>query len=310
MITVLAGGVGAARFLTGLLAVVPPAEVTAIVNTGDDVRFHGLHISPDVDTVTYTLAGAINQETGWGLAGESWAAMDALARYPASLTWFRLGDRDLGTHLYRTGRLAEGATLSEVTADIAAAWGLGLRLLPMSDDPVQTRVTIMRDSQPLEVGFQEYFVQLSHAVPVRKVRFAGAAEARPAPHVIDAITDAELVIISPSNPLVSIGPIRAVPGVEEALAARRETTVAISPIIAGAAVKGPADRMLAELGHEMSAVGVARIYAPIAGALVLDEADAGLGDRVEQAGLRAVVTPTLMHGPVEAAALAKTVLSR
>lgn len=318
MITALAGGVGAARFLSGLLAVVPPQEVTAVVNTGDDVELHGLHISPDLDTVTYTLAGAINRDTGWGLTGETWSTMDALERFAgqppsssaAGITWFRLGDRDVATHLYRTGRLAEGATLSTVTAEIASAWGLGLRLLPMSDDRVETRVTVGDHGASHEIGFQEYFVALGHGVPVSAVRFAGATDARPSPEVIDAITGAEMVIISPSNPLVSIAPIRAVPGVEAALAARRASTVAISPIIAGAAVKGPADRMLAELGHEPSVVGVARLYAPIAGTLVIDEADAGLASRVEGAGLRCVVTTTLMHGPAEAAALAKAVLER
>jgi LPPG:FO 2-phospho-L-lactate transferase len=318
VITVLAGGVGAARFLTGLLAVVPPQEVTAVVNTGDDVDLHGLHISPDLDTVTYTLAGAINRETGWGLTGETWSAMDALGRFaghaPASssagITWFRLGDRDLATHLYRTGRLAEGATLSAVTSEIAGAWGLTLRLLPMSDDPVETRVTVGAEGTPHEIGFQEYFVGLGHGVAVRAVRFAGAPESTPAPGVIDAIGEAEVVIISPSNPLVSIAPIRAVPGVEAALGARRRSTVAVSPIIAGAAVKGPADRMLAELGHEMSVVGVARLYAPIAGTLVIDEADADLASQVEGLGMRCVVTTTLMRGPAEAAALAKVVLGR
>jgi LPPG:FO 2-phospho-L-lactate transferase len=318
VITVLAGGVGAARFLTGLLAVVPPTDVTAVVNTGDDVVLHGLSISPDLDTVVYTLAGAINRETGWGLTGETWSAMDAMARYEAhapsqsaaGVTWFRLGDRDLATHLYRTGRLAEGATLSTVTSEIARAWGLGLRLLPMSDDRVETRVTVDDGAAPHEVGFQDYFVGLRHSVPVREVRFAGAASAEPGPGVIDAVKAADLVIISPSNPIVSIGPIRAVPGLEAVLRSRRASTVAVSPIIAGSAVKGPADRMLAELGHEMSALGVARLYAPIAATLVIDEADAGLATQVEEAGVRCIVAPTLMHGPPEAAALAKVVLGQ
>lgn len=313
MITALAGGVGAARFLTGLLAVVAPSEVTAVVNTGDDVSLHGLHISPDLDTVTYTLAGAINRELGWGLAGETWSAMDALERYApqaprgsnAGTTWFRLGDRDLATHLYRTRRLDEGAALSQVTAEIAAAWGLGLRILPMTDDRVETRVVIDEASE--EIGFQEYFVGRRHDVAVRSVSFAGIDDALPAPGVLDALAS-DIVVVCPSNPIVSIGPIRALRGVESALMTRRSATVAVSPIIAGHAVKGPADRMMAELGHHPSVIGVARLYAPIAATLVIDEADADRVGEVEREGLRCVVAPTLMHGPAEAAALARAVL--
>jgi LPPG:FO 2-phospho-L-lactate transferase len=312
VITALAGGVGAARFLAGLTAVVDPSEVTAVVNTGDDLELHGLWISPDLDTVIYTLAGAINPETGWGLTGESWQAMDALRRYQdvrppisrAATTWFGLGDRDLATHLYRTARRREGATLSEVTAEIAAAWGLRLRLLPMSDDPVPTMVTVASG----EIGFQDYFVGLRHSVAVSAVRFAGAEAARPAAGVLEAIEEAEVVVICPSNPLVSIGPIRAVPGVEQAIIARRSRVVAISPIVAGAAIKGPADRMLAELGHEASVVGVARLYAPLAATLIIDVADAKLAGAVEAEGLTCVVAPTMMTGPLEAAALAKVAL--
>ena len=316
MITCLAGGVGAARFLTGLLRVVDASEVTAIVNTGDDLTLHGLRICPDLDTVTYTLAGAINPELGWGLAGETWSAMDALARYEtvapagssAGLTWFRLGDRDLATHLYRTRRLDEGATATQVAAEIAQAWGLGLRMLPMSDDPIETRVTIVEAGREVEVGFQEYFVGRRHEVEVRAVRWAGITAARPGPDVVAAITGADLVVICPSNPIVSIGPIRAVPGVEAALAARRSTTVAVSPIVAGAAIKGPADRMMASLGHESSVVGVARLYAGVATTLVVDDADAASEAAVEHEGVRCVTAPTVMHGPAEAEALAKTVL--
>jgi LPPG:FO 2-phospho-L-lactate transferase len=317
VITVLAGGVGAARFLIGLLAVVPPATVTAVINTGDDILLHGLHISPDLDTVTYTLAGAINGEQGWGLRDETWSAMDALGRYGrlapagsvAGTTWFGLGDRDLATHLYRTQRLAEQAPLSVVTAEIAAAWGLQLRLLPMTDDQVETRVTVAVGGTHTEIGFQEYFVGRRHDVAVAGVRFAGIERATPGPGVLDAIGEADMVVVCPSNPVVSIGPVRAVPGIEEAILARREATVAVSPIIAGAAVKGPADRMLADLGHESSVVGVARLYAPIAATLVIDEADRERVAEVEAEGVRCVVAPTLMHGPPEAAALARIVLS-
>jgi LPPG:FO 2-phospho-L-lactate transferase len=305
VLTALAGGVGAARLLRGLVAVADPAAVTAIVNTGDDIVLHGLAISPDLDTITYTLAEAISREQGWGLEGETWHAMEALERY-AGQTWFRLGDKDLATHLYRTQRRAEGATLTEVTAEIVRAWGLELRLLPMSDDRVETRLTVAGEG---EIGFQEYFVGRRHDVAVASVRFVGAEAAQPGPEVLAAIAEAERVVICPSNPIVSIGPVLAVPGVADAVRARREDAVAVSPIIAGAALKGPADRLLTELGHESSVVGVARIYAEFAATLVIDEADAALAGAVEAAGMRAVVAPTIMSGPERAAALAKVVLA-
>ncbi len=304
MIAVLAGGVGAARLLLGLLEVVEPAAVVAIVNTGDDTNLHGLHISPDLDTITYTVAGASNLETGWGLAGESWTVMDALERFGAP-TWFRLGDRDIATHLHRTGRLAAGATLSEVSREVAAAFGLPIALLPMSDDPVRTRLELVEGG---EVDFQEYFVRLRHAVAVRSIRYAGAPEARPAPGVLEALRDARRVVIAPSNPLLSIGPILALPGVAQVLAARRDRVVAISPIVAGAAIKGPADRLLAELGHEPSALGVARLLAPYAGAFVADERDAALAPAIGALGLRCALTDTLMATPGVAASLARAAL--
>jgi LPPG:FO 2-phospho-L-lactate transferase len=303
VITTIAGGVGAARVLTGLVRVVEPHDVVAIVNVGDDLELHGLHVSPDLDTVTYTLAGAINPETGWGLAGESWHAMGALERY-GGVTWFRLGDLDLATHLYRTQRLADGADLATVTAEIVHAWGLGVRLLPATNDRLRTRVTLADG----EVSFQEYFVHRRHAEPATAVRFDGAPEARPAPGVLDAIADADVVVIAPSNPIVSIDPVLAVAGVRDAVASRRDDVVAVSPIVAGAALKGPADRLLRELGHEPSVVGVARLYAGLAATLVIDVADEALARDVEAAGMRCVVTPTVMHGPPEAAALATTVI--
>lgn len=302
--TAIAGGVGAARFLRGLLEVVPPTDVTAVVNTADDIVLHGLHISPDLDTVTYTLAGAIDSERGWGLTGETWAAMEALDRYGGE-SWFRLGDRDLATHLYRTQRRSEGAPLSAVTAEIAAAWGLELRLLPVTDDPIETRVHVRGEG---EVGFQEYFVARAHSVPIAGVRVAGAEAARPAPGVLEAILDADAVIICPSNPIVSIAPVLAVPGVENAVARRRDRTVAISPIVGGEALKGPAARMLDELGHERSVVGVARIYAPLARVLVIDEVDADRAAAVEAEGMEAVVAPTIMTDVAAAADLARVVL--
>ena len=314
MITVLAGGVGAARYLAGLVQVVAPGDATAVVNTGDDTTLHGLRICPDLDTVTYTLAGASNTVLGWGLEGETWQAMDALARFEpqappgssAGATWFRLGDRDLATHLYRTQRLAEGAPLSAVAGELAAAWQLPVRLLPMTDDVVATMVTVPEEG---EIGFQDYFVGRRHSVPVTGVRFDGVERSRPAPGVLEALASCDRIVIAPSNPVVSIGPVVAVPGVGERLRARRDDVVAVSPIVAGAALKGPADRMLTELGHEASVVGVARLYAPLAGTLVVDEADAGRAGEVEAAGMRCVVAPTVMHGPAEAAALARVTLA-
>jgi LPPG:FO 2-phospho-L-lactate transferase len=309
MIVALAGGVGAARMLRGIVAIANPSEVTAVVNTGDDTVMHGLHISPDLDTVTYTLAGKINPETGWGLVDETWSAMAELRAYSQGrMGWFNLGDRDLGTHLYRTSRLTEGATLTEVTAEIAARWGLGVRLLPMSDDRVETRVVVMEAGGAQEIGFQDYFVGRHHDVAVTEVRLAGIESASAGPDVLDCIDQADRIVICPSNPIVSIGPVLATGGIGAAVANRRDFTVAVSPIIAGKALKGPADRMLAELGHEASVVGVARMWAPFASALVIDELDAGRAGEVEAAGIRPIVAPTVMSGPDEAAALARVVL--
>jgi len=309
VLVALAGGVGAAKLLAGVTAVVDPAEVTTVVNTGDDLVLHGLMISPDIDSVTYALAGTDNTETGWGIAGETWTVAESLRALGGS-TWFQLGDRDLATHLYRTQRLAEGASLSRVTAELAVARGVRTTLLPMSDQPVRTRVTLA--DPPLgespEVAFQDYFVRLHHEVPVRALRFDGADEARPAPGVLEAIGAADLVVCCPSNPVVSIGPILAVPGIRTALEARRDRVVAVSPIVAGAAIRGPADRLLRELGHEASALGVARLYAPWAATFVIDEADGGLVPAIEALGVRCVVAPTLMTDRARAAALAKVVL--
>lgn len=316
MITVLCGGVGAARFLRALRGVperIGSTSVVGVVNTADDTVLHGLSISPDIDTITYTLAGAIDPERGWGLVDETWTAMRSLERYAAvrpegssaAPTWFNLGDQDLATHFYRTARLAEGASLTDVSDEIARAWSIPERLVPMSDDRVATVVELL-DGRT--VTFQEYFVQLRHGVPVTGVRFVGAAEARLQPAAELAIRDAEVVVVAPSNPIVSIGPIRAIAGVDELLAARRSSVVAVSPIVGGAALKGPADRMLVELGHEASVVGVARLYAPIAGTLVIDPADAALASAVEAAGMRCVVQPSVMSTPEVGAALARAVL--
>ena len=299
-VAVLCGGVGAARFLRALAGVHPTNDTVGIVNTGDDTVLHGLSISPDIDTITYTVAGAIDPERGWGLRDETWRAMEALARYAerrptgshAAPTWFNLGDQDIATHFYRTARLAEGAALTQVTAEIAAAWGLQQHLLPMSDERVSTMVGL-RD-EGVEVAFQEYFVQRRHSVPVSSVRFDGAESARPTQQVMAALRDASAIVVAPSNPLVSIAPIRALAGIDELLAGRREQVVAISPIVGGAALKGPADRMLVELGMEASVVGIARLYASIAATLVIDPVDAALAPQIEAAGMRVVITESVM----------------
>jgi LPPG:FO 2-phospho-L-lactate transferase len=326
-VTVLCGGVGAARFLTGLLEVHDPSLVTGIVNVGDDSMIHGLHVSPDLDTITYTLAGAVNPETGWGLVGETWQAMDQVrayaaangsgARDPVGTTgpvgaddeaagWFSLGDRDLGTHLYRTSRLRAGASLTEVTAEVSRTWGLPLTLLPVTDDPVRTWVTTV-DGR--ELSFQEYFVREHHEVAVAEVRYDGLDAALPSPEAAAALQGADAVVIAPSNPIVSIEPVLAVPGVREALIGRRDRTVAVSPIVGGAALKGPADRLMRELDLEPTVVGVARWYAEVAATLVVDERDAELATAVEAEGVRCVVAPTIMSEPGVGAALARTCLA-
>jgi LPPG:FO 2-phospho-L-lactate transferase len=310
-VAVLCGGVGAARLLAGLVRAVPPADVTAVVNVGDDMVLHGLAISPDLDTVVYTVAGAIDPERGWGLRDESWQAMATLERYGGA-TWFGLGDRDLGTHLYRTQRLRDGAPLSTVTAEVARAWDLGLAVVPVTDDPLRTMLTLAEpDGSPGdEVAFQDYFVARRHDVPVASVRFAGAEAATPARGVLEALSGAETVVVAPSNPIVSIGPVIAVPGVREAVAARRDSVVAVSPLVGGRALKGPADRLLRELGHDDSVEGIARLYAPFVGTLVIDRADAEHADAVRAAGLRCVVADTIMRDPAAAAELCTVALGR
>jgi LPPG:FO 2-phospho-L-lactate transferase len=313
VIVVLCGGVGAARLLAGMVRVWDAGDLTAIVNTGDDIVLHGLAISPDLDTVTYTLAGAMDPERGWGLRGETWGAMDALGRYTpvrpegstAGGTWFSLGDRDLATHLYRTHRRAEGATLSTVTAEIASAWGVKLRLVPMTDDDVRTMVDVAGEG---EIGFQEYFVGRAHSVSITGVRFAGVDVAVPSPGVLDAIDKATAIVIAPSNPVVSIGPVLALTGVRERMAAARQRVVAISPIVGGRALKGPADRMLGELGVPVSASGIAAWYHDVAGTIVIDRVDEGLAPEIEANGQRCVVTDTVMGTPDVAAALAATAI--
>jgi LPPG:FO 2-phospho-L-lactate transferase len=309
----LAGGVGAARFLSGLVRAIDPASITAVVNTGDDDEFHGLLVSPDLDTVTYTLCGAVNPDTGWGLTGDTFSAMDAMDRFarfaPDHATWFRLGDRDLATHLYRTQRRRAGASLTDVTAEICRAFAVPIRLLPMSDDAVPTRIEVSMASGPTVLRMQEWFVRERCEPPVLGVEFGDATNATAAPGVIDALQGADTIIISPSNPIISVGPILAVPGIADVLRARRDRVVAISPIIAGATVKGPADRLLGALGYDVSCVGVARVYHDVCGAMVIDDRDADRAAEIEAAGLRVTVAPTLMTDAAAAMGLALTTLA-
>ena len=304
-IVVLCGGVGAAKLLRGLVTVVPPESVTAIVNTGDDLSLHGLHISPDLDTIIYTLGNEINPDTGWGLKDEGWRAMDMVTMY-GGIDWFRLGDRDIGTHLFRTQKLFEGATLSDVTREIAAKWRVGVNIIPMSDDPVRTIVTTV-DGE--ELNFQDYFVRLSHNVEIANIKFRGHEISQPAPEVISEILKADIILIAPSNPLVSIAPILSVPGIRDALRKRREDVIAISGIINGKALKGPADRLLNELGFETSAAAVAEIYKDIVRTFVIDDLDKSESKRIQELELSCIITDTVMANSAKAAGLCRTIFT-
>jgi LPPG:FO 2-phospho-L-lactate transferase len=301
-VVALAGGVGAARFLDGLTRVVAPERVFVIGNTGDDAEIHGLHISPDLDTVTYTLAGLANPQHGWGIRGDSFRCLEALGRLGAD-TWFQLGDRDLATHLYRTQRLRQGATLAEVASEIAAALGVRSAILPMSNERVRTRICTSSG----ELEFQTYFVKRRARDRVAGVRFDGAERARPAPGVLEAIAQAEAIILCPSNPFISIGPIVAIPGIREALESRRERVAAISPIVGGKALKGPAAHMMKSMRLGAGAPEVAKLYADFAGVFVLDEVDRKQAATVEAIGVRPVVTNTIMRGLRERKGLARAV---
>jgi LPPG:FO 2-phospho-L-lactate transferase len=304
MITVFAGGVGASRFLEGLVRVANPADVTVISNTGDDVDMFGLRVSPDTDIVIYALAGAVNPATGWGLTGDTFAVMEQLQRFGYE-RWFNLGDRDLAMAIHRTRLLHEGVPMHEIVAGLVRDWGLKLAVLPMSNERIETRIS----GPEGEIAFQDYMVKLRTEVAVRGIEFVGAEIAKPAPGVVDAITGAEAVILAPSNPLVSIGPILAVPGIRDALTNSKATRAAISPIIAGQVVKGPAAKMLETLGHEVSAVGVARIYQGLIDVMVIDELDRALAPQVEALGMRCVVTDTMMTSIERKAELAADVLA-
>jgi len=302
-VTTLAGGVGAARFLRGLARVIDPARLCVIVNTGDDEEFFGLHVSPDLDTITYTLAGAIDQSKGWGLPEETFRCLEALDRYYPE-TWFGLGDRDLATHLFRTHLLRQGQSLSKVTAAIARAWGVTATVLPMSDDPVRTVVHTEMGALP----FQQYFVKGRGEGQVSKVELCGIATASAASGVCEAIRSADLVILPPSNPIVSIGPILALPGVRQALRQTAAPVVAVSPLVAGKPVKGPADRLLSGLGIEVSVTGVAGLYQDFLDALVIDTQDENQCTRLEQLGLTVIATDTIMNDMEKSVALAQVIM--
>jgi LPPG:FO 2-phospho-L-lactate transferase len=299
MIVVLTGGTGGAKFVQGLKQVVPPRELTFIVNTGDDLRWWGLHVSPDVDSITYALAGTLSRERGWGVEGDTFECLEAMQRLGAP-AWFQLGDRDLALHISRTEMLAAGKPLSEATAEIARAMGIESRILPMTDDPVETRV----QTPAGELSFQEYFVRERYRVAVEGVFFAGAEAARPAPGVLEAITQAECVMIAPSNPVTSIGPILAVPGIREALRETPARVAAVSPIVGGAAVSGPAGELMRTQGLAVSAEGVARAYSDFLDVLIVDERDAAEKAAVEKLGVELRTAHTIMKSDADKAGLA------
>jgi LPPG:FO 2-phospho-L-lactate transferase len=303
-VTALAGGTGAAKLLRGLAACVAPPELTVIGNTGDDAEIWGLHVSPDLDSVTYALAGLLDAERGWGLRDDTFRCLDAMGRLGAD-TWFRLGDRDLATHLARTRALREGHTLSEVTAELARRLDVAARILPASDQPVRTRV----HTPAGWLDFQEFFVRERAKVDIVGVEYAGAASATPAPGVVDALREADVVVVCPSNPVTSIGPILAVPGIVPALTGRRGPIVAVSPIVGGAAVSGPAGALMRAQGLPVSPLGVARAYAPWLRTLLVDTRDAALAGDLGRAGVAAVSADIMMTSREREVALAGAVLA-
>ena len=299
----LAGGTGGAKLAHGFQQVLAPGELTVIVNVADDTERFGLHVSPDIDTIAYTLAGIADREQGWGVAGDTHQALEMLERYGEE-TWFRIGDADLATHVRRNHLLREGATLTDATADMAAALGVPSHMVPATDDRLRTMVAT--DSGM--VAFQDYFVRRGQADEVRGIRLDGVEEARPSPMALVALREAELVLIGPSNPIVSIGPILAIPGMLEALLSTKAPRIGVSGIVAGKALRGPADRMLVSLGHESSALGVARLYAHLLHRFVVDTADAALVPEIEGLGLAVSVLPTIMRSDADRAALARALL--
>ncbi|HEX7463586.1 MAG TPA: 2-phospho-L-lactate transferase [Actinomycetota bacterium] len=308
-IVALAGGIGAGKFLRGLASNVPPEQVTVIVNTADDMVINGLHVSPDLDSVTYWLGDVMDRDRGWGRRDETFRAMEELRRFDEDFAWFNLGDLDLATHMLRTRLLAEGVPLSHVAARIAERFGIVPRILPASDDPVTTRVTVVSMGRELDLHFQEYWVRRHAQDEVRAIRYEGATQARPAPGVLESIADAEAIIICPSNPVASVGPILAIRGVREALEERRDVVVGVSPIVGGAPLAGMADKLMPVVGLEVSALGAALVYEGLLAGWVVDEADRGLAPKIEEiVGVRVVVTDTIMRNDEVAAALARSAL--
>ena len=303
MIVVLAGGVGAARFLQGLVQIVPQQQITVIGNTGDDRSFYGLHVSPDLDIVTYTLAGVVDETQGWGIRNDTYHTMQQLTFY-GNEDWFQLGDRDLATHIHRTNLLRQGKTLSEVTDNIRQHFGLEIRLLPMTNNPIATHI---RTPSGL-IHFEEYMVKRRSADEVQDVVFVGSETAKPAPGVLDAIKEAEAILIAPSNPIVSIGSILSIPGIHDALHEASGMVVAVSPIIGGAPIKGPADKLMRGLGIPVSAVGVARCYRDFLDVMVIDTQDAHLASDIEDLGIPTMVTNTIMSDMAAKKALAENML--
>jgi LPPG:FO 2-phospho-L-lactate transferase len=303
MITVLAGGVGAARFLQGLVEVVPAEDITVIVNTGDDAEFFGLHVSPDIDTIMYTLATTVDEKRGWGVRGDTFSCLKMLKRYGYE-TWFNIGDKDLATHIYRTQLLRKGLTLSETTERIRRKLGINVKILPITDDKYVTKVVTPSGS----IHFQNYFVKRKFRGKVIDVKFEGADNAKPSPKVIESILDSDAVIISPSNPIVSIGTILSVTGVKEALKERRTKIVAVSPIVGGRPIKGPADKLMQGVGLEVSAYGVAAFYHDFLGTFIIDRVDETEKVRIEGLGINVIVTNTIMREMEDKIQLAKVVL--
>ncbi len=304
MICVLTGGTGGAKFVDGLRQVIPAEQITLIVNTGDDLLWWGLYVSPDIDSITYALSGLLSRERGWGVKGDTFLCLQAMKQLGEPI-WFHTGDRDLAVHLLRSRLLAEGKTLSEATAIICQKLGVKARILPMSDSRVETRV----DTPSGELSFEEYFVQRWYQDPVNSVRFAGASDAEPAPGVIDAITSADAVLIAPSNPITSIGPILSVPGIREALHSAKGKIAAVSPIVGNAPVAGPAGILMAAQGLSCSIAGVAKAYEDFLDLLVCDSRDARGAEGLRGKGLRVQCTQTIMSSSEDRSALARTVLS-
>jgi LPPG:FO 2-phospho-L-lactate transferase len=302
----LAGGVGGAKLALGLARALPPERLTVVVNTGDDQYFHGLHVSPDLDTVMYTLAGLANPETGWGLAGETFHSLDMLRRYGADDTWFNLGDRDLATHIRRTQLLGQGATLTQVTAELCRRLGITHSIVPMSNDPVRT----VLDTEAGVLSMQRYFVQQRSQPAVKSISYEGAQQAAPAPEFLSALQEASLVVFCPSNPFLSLAPVLALPGVRQRLKDLQSSAfrVAVSPIVGGAAVRGPAGKIMGELGHEVSCVGVARQYQGVCDVLLIDEQDAHRAKEIAKLGLKPVVAPIIMESESDKIALARRIL--